>query len=86
VFLLELPMPMPLASAAVITIELARATAASMPEILIDRFKVLSPVELLLRGVSGCHACFSHPQADSAPYLPSPQKIMPKLMQSFMRS
>jgi hypothetical protein len=47
VFLLELPMPMPLASAVVITIEPARATAANMPEILFDRFKVLSPFELL---------------------------------------
>jgi hypothetical protein len=41
VFLLELPIPMPLASATVIITEPARATAASMPEILIDRFKVL---------------------------------------------
>jgi hypothetical protein len=42
-----LPMPMPLASAAIITIELVRATVARMPEILLNRFKVLSPVELL---------------------------------------
>jgi hypothetical protein len=70
---------MPLASAAVITIELARATAASMPEILIDRFKVLSPVELLLQGVSGCHADFPTPRTNSALYLPPPQKIESEL-------
>jgi hypothetical protein len=47
-------MPIPPASAAVIAIEPARAAAASMPENLIDRFKVLSPVELL---ESCCREC-----------------------------
>jgi hypothetical protein len=40
-------MPIPPASAAVIVIEPATAAAASMPYILFDRFKVLSPVVLL---------------------------------------
>jgi hypothetical protein len=50
-------MLMPPAWAAVITIEPVRAAAASMPEILFDRFKVLSPVEL--SGSAGCHTRFS---------------------------